>query len=167
MVKIRRYHVDNAVYFITNVTYDRQPILINDIALLRESAAEISKRHRFEILAHVILPDHFHLILDPKAGNVSNILQRIKMSFAARHRKQQGLRSGRVWQNRFWDHIIRDNNDMNRHVDYIHYNPVKHGIVKSPFDWAHSSIDRYHRNGYYQRDWGATEGVAISGEYGE
>lgn len=65
------------------------------------------------------------------------------------YRKSHGIRTGRIWQNRFWDHIIRDEDDLRRHVDYIHFNPVKHGIEKSPFEWKHSSVFQF----YPEEDW--------------
>jgi len=77
------------------------------------------------------------------------------------------LASGRVWQNRFWDHIIRNQEDLNRHIDYIHFNPVKHGFVKSPFDWSHSSIHKYHAEGFYTRGWGLIDTLKFKGEFGE
>ena len=68
---------------------------------------------------------------------------------------------------RFWDHVIRDENDMNSHLDYIHYNPVKHGLVDDPFDWKDSSIHGYHRRGLYERDWGVSREIDFVGEFGE
>ncbi|MFZ5980732.1 MAG: REP-associated tyrosine transposase, partial [Candidatus Zixiibacteriota bacterium] len=115
----------------------------------------------------VILPEHIHFIIDPLSFDVSNIIQRIKMSFAANYRKRNDLKAGRIWQNRFWDHIIRNQQDMNRHIDYIHYNPVKHGLVESPFSWKESSIHEYGIKGYYSSDWGQREDLVIEGDFGE
>ncbi len=78
-----------------------------------------------------------------------------------------GRTDGRVWQHRFWDHIIRDDDDLNNHTDYIHYNPVKHGFVTSPFDWPHSSIHRFLEMGNYTLDWGRREDVLFVGDFGE
>jgi len=117
--------------------------------------------------AWVILPDHFHLIIDPLAHSLSSIMQRIKLSFSAAYNKQFGLKSGRVWQHRFWDHIIRDQEDFNRHIYYIHYNPVKHGLVLRPVDYSHSSFREFRSQGYYGDDWGAREPFDFEGEYGE
>jgi putative transposase len=88
------------------------------------------------------------------------------MSFAALYRKRANLRSARVWQNRFWDHIIRDMDDRNRHLDYIHYNPVKHGHVSSPFEWEYSSIHDFRKQGFYASDWGVLP-ISVGGDYGE
>ena len=115
----------------------------------------------------VVLPDHFHMIVDPKDNDLSGIVRRLKLSFANLYHIQQGMKRGTIWQPRFWDHIIRDRVDMNRHIDYIHYNPVKHGFVSDPFKWRYSSLDRYHKNGYYARDWGVNEQLWTDGEFGE
>jgi putative transposase len=103
------------------------------------------------------MPDHFHVIINNREGELSNIMQRIKMSFAALYRQQAGIIRGRIWQNRFWDHIIRNQEDLNRHIDYIHYNPVKHRLTNSPFDWQYSSIHEYAKEKVYQPDWGRVE----------
>ena len=78
---------------------------------------------QIEIIASVILPDHVHYLFDTNGRDISLIMQRIKMSFGAIYRKRHNLKSGRLWQNRFWDHIIRDQDNFNNHVSYIHYNP--------------------------------------------
>jgi putative transposase len=88
------------------------------------------------------------------------------MSFSALWLKRLGQKSGRVWQNRFWDHIIRDEKDWNCHVEYIHYNPVRHGLVTSPFEWKQSSIHEFYKRGFYARDWGASE-IVITSNFGE
>jgi len=166
MKNLRRYHRLYDICFTTNVTYDRNPILIDNIDLFWKAVENTKSRTDFEIIAWVILPDHFHMILDPKHQDISRIIQRIKMSFAAYYRKENGLLSGRVWQNRFWDHIIRDDNDMQRHVDYVHFNPVKHGLAKSPFEWEYSSVFQF----YPEREWKFDLKLAEefeSGEFGE
>lgn len=122
---------------------------------------------QIEIIASVILPDHVHYLFDTNGRDISLIMQRIKMSFGAIYRKRHNLKSGRLWQNRFWDHIIRDQDNFNNHVSYIHYNPVKHGYVKSPFNWIQSSIHEYFKNGYYRRDWGSREEIVFDGNYGD
>ena len=120
-----------------------------------------------DLIAWVVLPDHFHILIDPKDSDVSKDIQRIKMSFATSLRHQDGRSSGRTWQNRFWDHIIRDQEDMNRHLDYIHFNPVKHGLVDSPSRWPLTSFRRYLRLGIYQSDWGESQKEDIRNGFGE
>ena len=149
MKKFRRYFRYGDICFITNVTYRRIPVLIEHIDLFQKAQNNVKSNTPFELIAWIILPDHHHFIIDPVRQNISNIMQRLKMSFASLYRKAHGIRSGRVWQNRFWDHIIRDEDDLRRHIDYIHFNPVKHGIVKSPFEWKHSSVFQF----FPEEDW--------------
>ena len=98
------------------------------------------------------------------AGQVACHLTFLYMS---KLRRYAGTRTGRVWQHRYWDHMIWDQFDMNRHVDYIHINPVRHGLVKNPFEWEHSSIVDWQKKGYYQKDWGVQVGMEFAGDFGE
>ena len=164
---LRRYHRQGNVCFITNVTLERMPVLVENVDLFWAALGTVNDRKPFDTLAWVILRDHFNFVIDPKQHDISDLLQGIKMSFGSLWRKRMNVDSGRVWQNRFWDHIIRDQTDLNRHVDYIHFNPVKHGYVTSPFEWRHSSIHKYHDEGFYSPDWGKMEGTHIQGEFGE
>ena len=151
----------------THVTYDRKPLLIDNIDLWYDSIRFIKTLKQFELIAWVILPDHLHLIIDYGAGDLSYLMKRTKMKFAGLYRSRWGLDSGRVWQYRFWDHMIRNEDDFRNHVDYIHYNPVKHGFVVRPGDWKHSSFKEYYERGYYGTDWGVNEPEGFDGSYGE
>ena len=116
-------------------------------------------------MAWVILPDHFHVIIDPKHEDMSRCVHLFKVTFSRKFRDLSGPR--RVWQNRFWDHILRDEADLQRHVDYIHYNPVKHGLVRYLQDYSHSSFAKFQADGYYPADWGADHmefGIETFGE---
>ena len=167
MTNIRRYKCAGQTYFLTHVTFQRQPVLVSNFDLLRSALDKYLLDQSGRLIAWVVMPDHMHLLLDPADDDVSQIARRIKLSFSARLRRRLGRRSGRTWQYRFWDHIIRDQADMNRHIDYIHYNPVKHALVHSPFDWKYSSIheDTYHD--VYASDWGTGEVLSFEGEFGE
>ena len=167
MSNLRRFHEDGYIYFITNVTYKRQPLLIANVDLLEDALTACKSRCGFDLIAWVMMPDHFHLIIDPGETHISSILQRIKMSFAAQYRRRHRMHSGRVWQNRFWDHIIRDQEDVNRHIDYIHFNPVKHGQVGKPLNWPYSSFGEYVKQGLYQSDWGVIDDFPVGYELGE
>ncbi len=167
MTNLRRYWHPGQLYFLTHVTYDRIPMLTEHADLLNASIEIQCTKSPFEIVAWVFLPDHWHLIIDPMSNDVSLLMQRIKLSFSTRLRKIHHTDSGRIWQNRFWDHILRDQNDINRHIDYIHYNPVKHRYVSDAFDWSHSSLHEYFTRGLYQRDWGVTKHMEMTGEFGE
>jgi len=167
MSKLLRHKHPSSLFFITSVTYDRKPILVEHSDLLLSSIERMKGAVHFTAHAWVILPDHFHLILDVGAEDFSMIMQRIKLSFAADYRKRCGLKEGRVWQARFWDHIIRDQVDINRHLDYIHYNPVKHGLANVPRAWKLSSIHESQFASTYALDWGTREPDGLSGDFGE
>ncbi len=152
MSKLLRFHRENDYCFVTSATYKRQDYLKDNYPLLSKSINKYSLRLNFSLIAFVILNDHFHALFDCKENNLSDIMKRIKLSFSKSYRNLLKCNSGFIWQHRYYDHIIRDQNDMNRHIDYIHYNPVKHGYVKSPFNWEYSSIHEF--MDYYPEDWG-------------
>jgi REP-associated tyrosine transposase len=153
VTNIRRYPTANRPVFITAVCRDRAPVLASDEAkhlmlmVLREVRDEIG----FSMLAWVLLPDHLHLLLRAPV-DISAIMQKLKLRFARRCG-----RDGAVWQRRFWDHVIRDEADLRRHVDYIHYNPVRHGLVTSAGSYAWSSFPAYLDRGHYAADWGQSD----------
>jgi len=134
---------------------------------MNQALGKVKNDYNSRLLAWVILPEHFHAVIDLNSENLSNVVKTLKMSFAAKYRCCKGVRGGRVWQHRFWDHIIRDDNDLNRHIDYIHFNPVKHGLVDSPIEYGNSSFQDHVRMGYYSEDWGTMGPTNIDGEFGE
>lgn len=165
MVKIKRIYCKGHPHFITNMTYERRPIIIDNIDLLWEAVETILQKDDFGLMAWVILPDHFHFLIDVKKSNISKILQRIKLSYSVRLRNRYGFDYGKVWQNGFWDHIIRDEKDLNSHLNYIHYNPIKHGLINNPFDYEHSSLKK-HRD-FYPDDWGIIKPLEFDGDFGK
>ncbi len=167
MTNIRRYYKKGQIYFLTHVTYHRKSLLINNFGLLWQSIRSIQTEYPFKNIAWVVLPDHFHILIDPGKNNLSGIMRKIKLSFSVKFRNLNNIQKSRIWQNRFWDHIIRDENDMNRHIDYIHYNPVKHGYTYIPFEWKYSSFHDYVGGGYYSTDWGANKQIKLGDDYGE
>jgi putative transposase len=169
-MEYRRAKVPGATYFFTVVTYQRQNLFQHPqlVTVLRQSVRSIKQRHQFIIEAMVVLPDHLHCIwtLPNDDANFSMRWQLIKSAFSRRcpDLYRQHLSSSRhakgeqgVWQRRFWEHKIQDEQDFAHHVDYIHYNPVKHGLVSAPNDWMYSSFHRYVQSGCYQIDWGAND----------
>ncbi len=159
MKTLRRFNIKDSYYFITSVTHNRNNILTKDIDLFWDCWKQDVPE------AWVILPDHFHVVIKIKDENISKIMHRFKITFSRRFRDKHN--AGRVWQNRFWDHIIRDQEDMNRHIDYIHFNPVKHGLLNDPFEYKYSSLMEYFSKGHYSRDWGVIDKPDLKGEYGE
>ena len=133
----RRVFIKNGLVFLTIVTNDRIPILTDNIKLLNQSYNNVIKYYKFDLIAYSILPEHLHCIIKPtNIEEYSKIVKSFKYSFTKNY--NVGLVNPtykRLWQNRFCEHTIRDENDLNTHLNYIHYNPVKHGYVKSVKDW--------------------------------
>lgn len=172
-MQYRRSSLSGATYFFTIVTHNRKKIFrgSNNIALLRDAFGQVKEKHPFSIDAVVILPDHLHCLITLPGGD-ADYPQRIRMIKGRFTRNYHGgLYAGSasraakaeraVWQRRYWEHLIQDEKDYTRHVDYIHYNPVKHGLVSSPKDWKWSSFSRYVEKGVYDISWGAGEVVAF------
>jgi putative transposase len=103
-------------------------------------------------------------MINLESRSVSDLLKSIKLSFAKKYSERYAV-GGSIWQSSFWDHVIRDEDDFYHHLNYIHFNPVKHGLVKKPFDYQHSSIIKFKE--YYSEDWGIKEEHEIDGEFGE
>jgi putative transposase len=166
MSKLRRYYITGNYYFITNVTYNREPFLVANIDLYYKAMERTGQRSNFETIAWCVMPDHHHLLFAPKSNNPSDIMKIFKHDFGFLYRQRLGVRTGRVWQLRFWDHVIRNQNDMNFHINYIHYNPVRHGLTKKPGDYPHSSFNDNKGDGYYEPGWGEKE-MVFDGDFGE
>jgi putative transposase len=164
----RRLYIPGGCYFFTVVTYHRLPVFANPehVNALREAFRAVKAAHPFEVQAMVVLPDHLHCLWrlpEDDAGfstrwrDIKNLVSRqIDTSINPRREKA-------VWQRRFWEHAIRDQDDWARHVDYIHWNPVKHDYVLSPEDWPYSSFALAVRKGWYPAAWGRVEPPDIDG----
>ena len=159
MKTLRRDILTDATFFVTVVSYERNPILLQEPDIFMKAWQGRT------LDAWVIMPDHFHAVLKVGSESISGIMHQFKMSYSRRYRLRHG--PSRVWQNRFWEHVIRDQNDLNRHIDYIHYNPVHHGLIVEPFGYAMSSAGTWLERGYYQRDWGTREPLSFDGSFGE
>jgi len=159
MKSLRRFYHKDADYFVTVVTHDRRAILLKHPEFFLYSWKQPNPA------AWVLMSDHFHAIVNVGDSDISTIMHRFKITYSKRYRMRHN--SGRVWQNRFWDHLIRDQRDLNHHLDYIHYNPVNHGSCDDPFAYPHSSLPTFLERGMYERNWGVGRQVEFSGEYGE
>ena len=175
MTDYRRSRISGASYFFTVNLADRsQALLTQNIALLRSAFEYTRERHPFIVDAIVVLPEHLHAIWTLPEGDRDFSLRwrLIKTVFSrglshGEHRSNSRQSKGErgIWQRRYWEHLIRDEVDFSRHVDYIHINPLKHGLVKRVTDWPHSSFHRYVRAGILPMDWAGAEGVEL--EFGE
>jgi putative transposase len=169
MPNYRRYLVEGGTYFFTVVIHRRRPLLGSSPGrkCLRNAIETVRERHPFEIPALVLLPDHLHMIWTLPRANADYSLRwrRIKEEFTKQFLTDGGQEADRsasrrkrnergVWQRRFWEHLIETEDDFERHLEYIHYNPVKHGLVDSPVDWPYSSFHRWVQRGVYAAGWG-------------
>ena len=160
-----RAFIPGGTFFFTVALLERRRSLLTDhIDKLRSAVVEVRKKRPFTIDAIVVLPEHLHSIwtLPEGDGDFSSRWHGIKWRFSrgiptgerlSPRRVRKGERG--IWQRRFWEHAIRDETDFSRHVDYIHYNPVKHGHVKNTADWPYSSFHRFVKEGVYPADWAA------------
>lgn len=165
--KIRRLYIPGATYFIIGVTKNRTPIFNSEsrIDLLRITMRNVKEIHPFKMIAYVFLVEHFHLIIQlSEESNISKLLQSIQRNYTVNLKKQENIsHSLRLWQRGFWDHVIRDERDFRNHFHYIHYNPVKHGYVRKPEEYAHSSYMEYVKRGWYEIGWGWQEPEHLRG----
>jgi len=157
---IRRYHIPDAIYFITCVNYQRQPIFSNstNIDIFMETLVKVRDYYPHDLQAYVFIPDHFHMLIKPIGCTISKLVQSLRRNFTNNYKNHHRI-TGRLTlaQHRFYDHVIRDDRDWSRHMDYIHYNPIKHGLVLKPEDWPHSSYVDCVRRNLYEIGWGWNE----------
>jgi putative transposase len=164
MTEYRRHRVQGGTYFFTVNLADRSQTLLTDhIEVLRQSFRTVKQKHLFTMEAIVVLPEHLHAIwtLPDGEDDFSLRWRQIKSEFSRQieigektsnsrlRKKERG-----IWQRRFWEHRIRDDNDFARHVEYIHFNPVKHGYVNIVADWPYSSFHQYVKQGVLPINWG-------------
>jgi putative transposase len=169
MSNYRRANIKGASYFFTVVTERRQAILTNDDVrnALRNAILKIRESHPFHIDAWVLLPDHLHCIWTLPEGDADFssrwrlIKREVTVSIGKKYfqenlqtERKKLKQQGTIWQNRFWEHLIKDENDFSRHMDYLHFNPVKHGLVEKVNQWPWSTFHRLVEQGVYPIDWG-------------
>jgi putative transposase len=172
MSDYRRWFVPGGMFFFTAVAYDRQPILTTQPGRqhLRTAIEAIRGQRHFELFATVLLPDHWHLIMQLPTGDTdySTRMKRIKETFT-----KSWLQSGQpesevtdsqhsrgergIWQPRFWEHTIQSERDLECCTDYIHWNPRKHELVSQVQNWPWSSFHRFVQSGDYDKTWGGQQ----------
>ena len=174
-MQYRRAFTPGGTFFFTLVTHARRPIFASDEAvdILRTAFRRVRDTRPFDVDAMVVLPDHLHCIwtLPPSDADFATRWRLIKTWFTKNYPKAlraapDAARAAKheqaVWQHRYWEHLIRDDHDYARHVDYIHYNPVKHGLAASPMVWQYSSFRKHVAAGIHPGDWGQT-GMTLEG----
>ena len=165
----RARHPGGTYFFTVNLLQRRgNTLLIDKIDLLRTTVDIVRGRHPFKIHGWVVLPDHLHCVIELPAGDsdFTNRWRLIKMGFSKglpKTERRSAVRIARgergIWQRRYWEHLIRDEADFRAHVDYVHFNPVKHGLVRRVGDWPYSTFHRLVEEGVYPADWGGGEAV--------
>mgnify|MGYP000190877082 FL=1 len=175
MPNYRRAFIPGGTYFFTVNLLQRHDndLLTREINLLRDTVRQVRKRHPFQINAWVVLPEHLHCVwtLPPGDSDFSMRWRLIKSGFSRALPKTERLSIVRrvagergIWQRHFWEHVIRDDLDYQRHVDYVHVNPVKHGHVKHVTDWPYSTFHRYVDQGIYLPNWCGDINISVDGE---
>ncbi|MCF6150610.1 MAG: transposase [Candidatus Kuenenia sp.] len=163
MSNYRRYYIPNSLYFITAVTNNRLPLFKNEknIQLIFDTLHKVGEIKPFDLRAYCVLHDHLHLLIgigETSGYNITDIVHSLKRNFTINYKKAHNITHEiSLWQKRFWDHIIRNENDFKRHMDYIHYNPVKHKITLSPEEYKYSSFNKWIEKGFYEKGWGHSE----------
>ena len=171
----RRVYIKNSHVHIIITSYERKHIFIDNIEFLRIAFKKTTQNYKFEIVAICVLPDHIHLILNPEnIKEYSKIISSIKHSFSrdvgqvcptylcSQDNLKTGYKNKRekgLFQRRFYEHTISSQSELNNHINYIHYNPVKHGYVQSVKDWEYSSFHKFVENNFYDKKWGSSTDI--------
>lgn len=164
MPDYRRVWVPGGTYFFTvNLLERERTLLVDHLDALRAALRLTRAARPFAVIAMVVLPDHLHGVWQLPEGDADNATRwrQIKALFsralpAGERRSAPRVRKRErgVWQRRYWEHLVRDERDLRQHVDYVHFNPVKHGLVARVGDWPHSSFHRFVRDRLLPPDWG-------------
>jgi putative transposase len=169
MTQYRRNYLPGGSFFFTVALAERSSrLLVDHIELLRNAVRYTRVRYPFDIVAWVVLPEHLHAIWTLPAGDADYPVRwrLIKTAFSRalpateRRSRSRVAKSERgIWQRRYWEHTVRDASDLEHHADYVHFNPVKHGLVARVRDWPYSTFHQYVKSGLYPPDWGGGVGV--------
>jgi putative transposase len=166
MPEYRRWLQPGGTFFFTVVSFERRPFFADPPApqCLRQALREIRNKHPFQIYAMVLLPEHLHCVwsLPPGDTDFSMRWELIKKRFDRLWLPPNAKSPHQVWQPRFWEHCVRNEKDLKRHVDYIHWNPVKHGHVARACDWPYSTFARFVKMGEYDINWGQDEPATLA-----
>lgn len=174
MPNYRRAFVPGGTWFFTVNLLERNnnDLLVREINLLRQTVRAVKQKHPFHIDAWVVLPEHMHCVFTlPQGDSDFSLRWRLiksgfsralpKTEYRSSVRKVAGERG--IWQRHYWEHLIRDDNDYRRHIDYVHINPLKHGCIERVQDWPYSTFHRYVKSGVYPVDWCGDLGIEVVG----
>lgn len=166
----RRVFVPNGYVHIIITSYNRRSIFIDNIDILRTAFKNVLKLYKFEIIAICVLPEHIHMILHPKnidsypqiissikyyfSRNVGQVCPTDNLKIGYKNKREKG-----IFQRRYYEHTIKNEIELNNQINYIHYNPVKHGLVKNVKDWRYSSFCKFVKQGLYDINWGCSKDI--------
>lgn len=166
----RRVFIPNSCVHLILTSYNRKPIFIKNIDILRTAFKNTSKNYKFEIVAICVLPDHIHMILHPQnireypkiissikhcfSRNVGQVCPTDNLLIGYKNKREKG-----VFQRRYFEHTIVNEEDLNNQINYIHYNPVKHGYSLNVKDWQYSSFMNYVKQNLYEENWGSVKDI--------
>jgi putative transposase len=181
MPQYRRADIPGATYFFTVITHRRQALLTDSRCResLRNAINKVRLKMPFDIVACVLMPDHLHAVWQLPQNDKDfslrwSLIKQYVTRDCATWLPQQDLSisrakrgEGGLWQRRFWEHFICNEKDLSRHLDYIHFNPVKHGYVSNVADWPYSTFHRYVKDGAYPEDWGGIVETNDDNGFGE
>ena len=165
----RAWHLGGTYFFTLNLLQRAgNDLLVQNVEALREAVRRVRKRHPFVIHGWVILPDYLHCVIELPERDADFALRwRLIRSTFSREipptewrspvRQRRGERG--IWQRRYWEHLIRDETDFAAHMDYVHFNPAKHGLVERVKDWPYSTFHRLVERGVYPPDWAGSAGA--------
>jgi putative transposase len=162
-----RWNVPGGAYLITTVTRDRQPVFADDanVRLLLATIHQAKSLYPFAMLGYVVMPEHMHLLIRlGEATRIDKLMQSIKWNYTRSHKLAHGLAASQsLWQPGYWDRLIRAEDDLDRCLAYVHFNPVKHGLCVDARTYRYSSLAEYLRRGWYgDVDWGAVQSPKMS-----
>lgn len=174
MSNYRRAYINGGTWFFTvNILQRHQNnLLISNIELLRQTVKKVRANHPFHIDAWVVLPDHIHCILTLPSNDAdfSNRWRLIKSGFSrpmpnTEYRSDARIRNGErgIWQRHYWEHYLRDDSDYQKHVDYIHVNPLKHGYIEHVIDWFYPTFHQHVAKGIYPANWCGDINIVVGG----
>ncbi|MGD9974381.1 MAG: transposase [Desulfatirhabdiaceae bacterium] len=154
--KFKRYWIPNSIAFLTVVTAHRKPLFKDHSAVImaKDVLRRVKEIHPFEMKGYTILPDHMHLMIHTSDGRFDHVIQSFKRNLSIEFHRCGIVLDRDIWLKRFYDHVIRDDDDFKNHLDYIHFNPVHHGITLRPMDHPFSSFRHYVKIGWYDVGWG-------------
>lgn len=153
MAKHIEYKPGGRQLFLTLAAYQRANVLTEHVNVINESWKLIEREHGMELICWVVLPNHTHLVLDTNFNPISTLTHSFKLATAKLFHAAKVTGRTALWESQYWSQPMESQRDLERHVDFVHYNPVKHGLAVRPWDYQHSSFREFVKHGYYFKEW--------------